>query len=472
MIPIQERPLNNNKRPDIIERAGIRLWNFFASLKLTVFLFSVIAAASVAGTFLPDRIGLMRFLQEKPLWVVKTFEALELFDIYYSWWFVLLIIVLGINIICCSFERLPGVFKIVLKKPLPPSAPRIESFENKKEFLVSRNIGDTRKTAEKFLKSKRMKIYSSEQEEKFSCTAENGRYTRLGVYVAHLGFLLLIIGGLAGSMGGFSGVIDIPENETSGIVTLFKNRGKIDLGFDVTCSSFEIKRYDNSHTPKSYESEIIFNKGKEGESGGLVKVNSPLKYNGIKFIQSGYGRVLEGKVKISVYDLMTDEKKGEYEMAQGDTIVLPDNRTKFTLFSFRPNFQISAMNLGETFIGFILKDNTEIPVALPVSAPGFDKHRKGDFYLVPDDFKTKYYTSLQVNKDPGVYIVYLGFFFLSAGIFVSFFMRHNSFYLIIEAQNENSSKVFCSAGSNKGKNLNDELTADFQEYFEKNESKH
>lgn len=460
--------MNKNKRPNFIEKAGVKLWDFFASLKLTVFLFSVIASASVAGTFLPDRIGIMRFLQGKPSWVADFFQIFELYDIYYSWWFVLLIIILGVNTLCCSFERLPGVLKIVFKKPLPPSVPRIESFENKKDFYVNKTLNQAKDSAEKFFKLKKLKIFLVNSGDKLFFIAEKGRNSRLGVYVAHLGFLLLIIGGVAGTMGGFSGVIDIPENETSNIVTLFKNRGKIDLGFDVTCTSFEIKRYENSSTPKSYESEIIFNKGSENEKKGLVKVNSPLKYNGIKFIQSGYGRVLEGKVKISVYDILTDEKKGEYEIEQGDQIVLPDGKTEFTLFSFRPNFQISGMNLGETFIGFILKDNSEIPVALPVSAPGFDKHRKGDFYLIPEKFNTKYYTSLQVNKDPGVYIVYLGFLLLSLGIFVSFFMRHSSFYLILEPLENGKTRVLCSAGSNKGsKDLNDELVSDFLEFIRK-----
>ncbi|MCB9481042.1 MAG: cytochrome c biogenesis protein ResB [Desulfobacteraceae bacterium] len=461
--------MNKNKRPGIIEIAGIKLWDFFASLKLTIYLFSFIALASVAGTFLPDRIGMIKFVQDKPLWIFKFFQLFELFDIYYSWWFVLLIIILGVNLLCCSFERLPRVFKIVLKKPLPPSVSKIESLEHKREFLSDGNMDNLTVLAKKFFKSKRMKMYSFKTGETFSCTAEKGRFTRLGVYVAHFGFLLLIAGGVAGTVAGFSGVIDIPEKETGSIVTLFKNRGKIDLGFDVTCSRFEIIRYENSHTPKSYQSEIIFNKGRQAEKKGLVKVNSPLKYNGIKFIQSGYGRVLEGKVKISAYDLMTDEKKGEYLMDQGDKVVLPDGKTEFTLFSFRPNFQISGMNLGETFIGFVLSEGKEIPVALPVSTPGFDKHRKGDFYLVPDDFETRYYTSLQVNKDPGVYIVYSGFLFLSLGIFVSFFMRHSSFYLIFENSGSNSTKVFCAASSNKNKTLNEEIVSDFYNYLLNND---
>jgi cytochrome c biogenesis protein len=467
MIPLQERPLNTNKRPGIIENAGIKLWDFFASLKLTIFLFSFIALASVAGTFLPDRIGIMKYLQDKPVFLVKVFDKMELFDIYYSWWFVLLIIVLGINLLCCSFERLPGVLKIVLKKPLPPSIHRIENFEFKKDFTINKNIDQVKELSKKFLKLKRMKTYMLDSKTNFSCAGDKGRYTRLGVYIAHLGFLFLIAGGVAGTMAGFSGVIDIPENETSSIVTLFKNRGKIDLGFDVTCAKFEIVKYENSHTPKSYQSEIIFNKEKENQSNGLVKVNSPLKFSGIKFIQSGYGRVVEGKVKISVFDIMTDEKKGEYRIEQGETIVLPDGKTKFTLFSFRPNFQISGMNLGETFIGFILADNKEIPVALPVSTPGFDKHRKGDFYIVPDGFKTKYYTSLQVNKDPGVYIVYSGFLLLSLGIFVSFFTRHSCFYIVVESMENNSSNVFCASNSNKNKSLNQEILSDFHEFLEK-----
>lgn len=41
-----------------------------------------------------------------------------------------------------------------------------------------------------------------------------------------------------------------------------------------------------------------------------------------------------------------------------------------------------------------------------------------------EGFAQRYYTGLQVTRDPGVPLVYAGFILMIAGCFVSFFMSH------------------------------------------------
>ena len=451
---------------EIVEKTGNALWDFFASLKLTILLFTIITSASVAGTFMPGKIGLMKFLQGKPEWIIRLADVMELHDIYNSPWFAFFIIMLGVNIVCCSFERLPGVWKIVRKKPLPPSGSKIESLKNKNRHSSDVSLEEGAALAQKYFKKNRLKVYENKESDFYSCTAEKGRWTRFGVYITHLGFLLLITGGLIGNLTGFTGVMEIPENETESTVTLFDNQQKLDLNFTVTCNYFEIVKYDRTNTPKSYESEIIFNKGEDDEYKDIVRVNKPLRFNNIKFIQSGYGRKLEGKVLLSLHDIKTDEKVAEYEMNEGDTVTFPDGQTRFNLFTFRPNFNISRHNLGETFLGIVLKNKKQIPAALPVNNPGFDKHRRGDFYLKVNDFNTKYYTSLQVNKDQGVYLVYSGFLILLAGCFISFFMNHKSFYLVFKkSENDDKTEFIFASSSNKNKKAADDEVNRFYNFI-------
>lgn len=454
------------KEASLFERTGKKLWDFFASLKLSVLLFSLIIIASIAGSVLPDnKIAFMRFLTNKPQFVTKLFDFFEIYDLYASWWFILLIVLLGVNIVCCSFERLPGVLKIVRKKPNPPSVNKIKSLEDQVIFCLEKNYESVQKSCEKYLKDKKLRIYESCDDTSFSCIGEKGRWTRLGVYITHLGFLLLIIGGLFGSLNGFSGQINIVEGESEKRVNLFKNKGLIDLDFSVTCKSFKIIKYDNHNTPKSYESEIIFNKDKQDEYADIVKVNKPIRFNNIKFIQSGFGRTLVGPVEIYVFDANAEKELGKYEVGEGETITLPDGKTKFTLFSFKPNFHISQLNLGETFIGFIGSQEGESVVALPVNSPGFDKHRKGSFVLSPGKFETKNFTSLQVNKDPGVFLVYFGFLLLVLGCCISFFLTHRSYYVFLNKKSTNSCEVFFGVSSNKRKELCTGEPELFQKYL-------
>jgi cytochrome c biogenesis protein len=50
--------------------------------------------------------------------------------------------------------------------------------------------------------------------------------------------------------------------------------------------------------------------------------------------------------------------------------------------------------------------------------------RKGDFVISIANADFKYYTGLQVTKDPGVPLVYAGFLFMIIGCYVTFFMFH------------------------------------------------
>jgi cytochrome c biogenesis protein len=69
----------------------------------------------------------------------------------------------------------------------------------------------------------------------------------------------------------------------------------------------------------------------------------------------------------------------------------------------------------------LIKENfPEILKKFPKLNPA--RHKPYTFYL--DKIESKYYTGLQVNKDPGVILVWVGFFMIVIGLFVTFFMSH------------------------------------------------
>ena len=64
--------------------------------------------------------------------------------------------------------------------------------------------------------------------------------------------------------------------------------------------------------------------------------------------------------------------------------------------------------------------------------------------------KKRYYTGLQVTKDPGVGIVYSGFVLLLAGCAVAFFMSHQQVCIEVSPM-KNKARITVSCRSNKGK---------------------
>jgi cytochrome c biogenesis protein len=57
--------------------------------------------------------------------------------------------------------------------------------------------------------------------------------------------------------------------------------------------------------------------------------------------------------------------------------------------------------------------------------------RKGDVVVAIAETETRYYTGLQVTRDPGVWVVYTGFILMIAGCIITFFMSHQQ--ICIEA---------------------------------------
>ena len=81
--------------------------------------------------------------------------------------------------------------------------------------------------------------------------------------------------------------------------------------------------------------------------------------------------------------------------------------------------------MGETVLGRFEKPGSDVePVVLPLRYPTFDKMRKGEWIVSVADIERRYYTGLQISKDPGVLVVYAGFILMLAGCYICFFLSH------------------------------------------------
>ena len=63
--------------------------------------------------------------------------------------------------------------------------------------------------------------------------------------------------------------------------------------------------------------------------------------------------------------------------------------------------------------------------------------------------KQMYATGLQVAKDPGVWIVYLGCFLMMAGLYVAFFMSHRRIWLVFDEKDNTALLLAGSTNKNK-----------------------
>ena len=93
------------------------LFDLFRSLKLTIFLLILLAILSIIGTLITQNATRSEYIQRYGLGLYEVLNFFNLFDMYHSWWFRAILLLLVINLITCSLHRFPGVWRQISHKP-------------------------------------------------------------------------------------------------------------------------------------------------------------------------------------------------------------------------------------------------------------------------------------------------------------------------------------------------------------------
>lgn len=425
-----------------------QVWKFFASVKLSVIVLLLTAVTSIFGTLIPQNGSEEFYIHRYGEAFSAVFHALDLVDMYHAWWFLALLGLLCINIVICSLDRLKSTWKIIFPKKVSFNLERFRRQKIHHGFETRLPAEDLLEVAKKLFSRSAKTVETIETETGRAVFAETGRWTRFGVYIVHASILLLLIGAVIGSVFGYKGFVSIPEGETQKIFsTLHPDAGDTPL-FSVRCNSFSVRFYDTGH-PEEFKSNLtILETGSEVFTADII-VNQPLRYRGISLYQSSYGTVAPKTIEVMV----TSRQSGmaySFKMAVGDTVDLPENGGTFSLDEFVPNFSFRGHAIGESFAGKrIAPDGSQSPVVIPLKFPTFDKMRQGAFVFSVGDLEKRYYTGLQVTKDPGVWYVYSGFILMIVGCWITFFMSHQSLCVDIVETGKGRCEVTVYAFSNR-----------------------
>ena len=418
-------------------------------MKLSVVLLLSLAGTSIIGTVIPQNENPDAYLQTYGEFLYRIFYTLDIFDMYHSWWFQLLLVLLTINVVVCSIDRLSATLKIVFVKNPSFNISRFRNQSDTIEFADQRLAEDLRKKYIAIVSSYFESKMIQDTDQGFCIFAERRRWTRLGAYMVHLSVILLLLGGLIGSMFGFEGFVNIAEGETVNSIRLRNSNKSLVLDFEVRCDDFNLSFYD-SGAPSEYRSSLtILEQGQPVLHKDII-VNDPLRYKGINFFQSSYGQLSPKEITLKFTSQATGREYHQ-KASIGAQFDLPEDKGKFTLKSFRPSFSFRGKNLGEIFIANVTPNKQDpVDIILPLRFPEFDRMRKGDFIVSISNYNPSYYTGLQVTRDPGVGVVYSGFVFMILGCYISFFMSHQQLCVEI-TQSGKKSKVMVAGTANKNK---------------------
>src|SRR5512136_2969844 len=93
------------------------LFDLFRSLKLTIFLLILLAILSIIGTVITQNAASEEYIQRYGISLYEVLDFFGLFDMYHSWWFSTILLLLVANLVACSLHRFPGVWNQFFRNP-------------------------------------------------------------------------------------------------------------------------------------------------------------------------------------------------------------------------------------------------------------------------------------------------------------------------------------------------------------------
>jgi cytochrome c biogenesis protein len=433
------------------------LWDFFCSLKLTMFLLISLAAISIIGTIIPQGTIPPEYLATISPAKHQVYKALGFFDMYHSWWFILLLYLLTVNLVACSIKRLPHIWKIVSHPTLVMDSGLEQSLPNKASFKTGESPEQLKVKLTSFLGTEFARPVVTEADGGWHLFAQKTPWCRLSVYFVHLSVIVIFIGAMIGSLFGYKGYVNILEGQSiSKIMT--RSGNEINLGFSVRCEQFSVALYKNG-SPREFKSILtVLENGRSlpDYTNVRVIVNDPLSYKGFTFYQSSYGNA--GEYSFIVTDL---DGKNAVPLTVGNnsSATLPDGSSIHVLETiediapYSPGLSGPAANIeihspaGASERVVVYANHPELNIEHA------KHHGKGPVIHYKGEEK-RMFTGLQVAKDPGVWIVWLGCLLMVVGIYGAFLMSHRRIWIRLQ-------NGVVSIGGNASKNQ-----ASFEQYFE------
>ena len=409
-----------------------KIWDSLCSLKLTIFLLITLSITSIIGTVIPQYPNIdQRYWATISATRKSVYEALGFFEMYHSWWFLSLLVLFSINLIACSVKRLPHVLKFVTEPStvLGEGQQKIFPF---KDMKLSSSIDDSRVKLEGFLKENFAAPVITKVENGYHLFAQKNPWCRLGVYVVHLSVLVIFAGSIIGTIFGYKGTVSIIEGGTVNVVE-GRNGKTIPLGFEVKCDQFTVSFYENKgggRMPKEFKSILTFTEnGKEipGYKHARLIVNDPITFRGITFYQSNYGEANDPSTFFFSVRNRNTGKKENIAVRPGVMTPLSDSKRKVTIVDL-------TNNPGEGLAAVLAVDSgAGEPAFFKVfrDMPDMDELRGDNLIFNFTGTDARMFTGLQVVKDPGVWIVWVGCTLMCLGLCIAFFMSHKRVWVVL-----------------------------------------
>jgi cytochrome c biogenesis protein len=434
----------------------------FASIKLAMFLFIAIAMTATIGTVIQQGERPETYIQEYGEDAYRWFVRLGFIDVYHTWWFTSLLGLLCVNSLTCFYKRFPAVWRSMRQDRVSVALSFIQGMKQHTELKVMSSTEQVGERILRLLAEKGYRVLVKNDPGDLTIYATKGIMGRVGAHMAHLSATVIVLGGLLGSTYGFQEFGVCLEGQTYHIP-----RGNFDLRID----KFWIDYHENGSV-KSYNSILTVVDEGAPKVTKTITVNDPLVYKGIWFYQSSYGDAWDQieVARVNIKEKATDKVLKTVDLEWKKEKAVEGLPIKITMTDFVADF---AFNSNEKKVFSKSAEHSNPAVRLAVDEKSSIQATPWIFYHYPDLFEVKdssyqyeligyqpkKFTGLQIAKNPGVKIVWIGSTMLVVGMTLSSLIYHRRLWAKI-VPHQDGAMVYLGGTTHKSQ-------IDFQKEFRK-----
>jgi cytochrome c biogenesis protein len=453
--------------PEAMERRGSvdsaleRLWHFLISMKLALVLMLAFAALTLVGTLVIQApAGVMDDPQAKAEWLSSVrpkfggwtdiMDRLQVFTIFTSVWLRAIGALLAASLIACTVHRIPGTWQTVRKPHVDVGASFFEHAPQHEAMTFHRSSSEVLETTQAIFKRRHYRAIT-EDDGTVHLYFDRNRWAPWSGLVAHAAIVVILAGALVGSMFGFrDGQFMLAEGSTSAVPKV--------AGATLTLNSFKDTYSPTNGQPLDYVSDItVMQDGKE-VARQEVRVNEPLRYQGISFYQAFFGPAAvvtvkgkDGAVLFSGGVPLAWESNGGNKVG---TFTLPAETNLVAWVVGTTGTNDPSIKPGQVAIE-LYKADTGDPVTQQSIDQGVATTIEGLSFTFDREAK---FTGLSVASDPGTPLVWLGCFLLVAGFAVRLYVPYRRVWGRLTPRPDGGSSLSLAAVGRRDSGFDEEFT--------------
>ena len=446
----------------IIDRVLDRIWGELTSMRFAIVLTLVAAALAFIGTLLVQApAGVLADDAAKASWIASVrpkygaltdvFDVLQFFNIFNSIWFKLVGGLLVASISACSAHRIPAVLRTATKPTIDVGEGFFGHAPQHETIVVHRSTAEAVEAARTVFGKRRFRTLTHD-DGTLHLYADRNRWGPLGSIVGHLAFVVIIAGAMIGGALGFQdGNFTIAEGSTLAVPSA--------TGLSIRLDAFRDSYDPATGMPLDYASQVVLLQNGTEVARHTVRVNDPLRYDGISFFQSFFGpavvmdvassdgtRLFSGGVPLAWSADDSNRSIGTIDLPGTGTVAWVAGTTGGTDTVVRPGQLLVEIYQADGAGTLVERKTIDQGVATTVGGVTFTFQREEKF------------TGLSISRDPGAPLIWLGSFLLFAGFVVVFMFPHRRVWGRIVSRPDGGASVQLASVGRKDSTAGNEFT--------------